>query len=101
LANDTDKMTGSPAVKTRSKLKLLDAVSALAVILLALEYWYFETSPYSIAALWLLIAVILGSQVIKRRLACPHCGTGVYAPWHYGYRSKVPDTCSHCDKPLP
>ena len=101
MADNTAKTAGKPGSRTRAKLKFLDGVSALSVLLLALEYLVFEDSQYSAVALWLLIAVILASQVIKRRLSCPNCGAGVYAPWHYGYRSKVPDNCSHCGKPLP
>lgn len=101
MADGTDKLTGKPGAKTRAKLKFLDGLSAMAVLFLVLEYWFFEASRYGALALWLLIAVILASQVMKRRISCPNCGAGVYSPWHYGYRSKVPDACSHCGHALP
>ena len=88
-------------VKTRKKLKFLDGLSAMAVLLLVLEFWVFSVHPYSAIALWLLVLVILVSQILKLRISCPACGHSVYRSWHYSYRAKVPDKCSNCGKALP
>lgn len=104
--NDTpqDQATNTGGIggtKTRKKLKFLDGLSALAVLLLVLEFWVFSVHPYSAIALWLLIVVVLVTQILKLRLSCPACGGSVYRGWRYSYRSKVPDTCRHCGKALP
>jgi len=101
-ANEPAPTTGDTGgLKTRKKLKFLDGLSALAVLLLALEFWISSGHPYSAIALWLLIIVILVSQILKLRLSCPHCGGSVYRGWRYSYRAKVPGECHHCGKPLP
>ena len=87
--------------KTRRKLKFLDGLSALAVLLLALEFWLFSGYFFAPVALWLLIIVVLAAQILKLRLSCPNCGGSVYRGWRYSYQSKVPGTCHHCGKDLP
>ena len=79
----------------------LDGISALAVLVLALEFWFFSDDRLGALALWLLVVVILVSQILKMRLRCPHCGASVYQGWRYSYRSKVPNACGKCEKPLP
>jgi len=90
-----------PGGKTRRKLKFLDGLSALAVLLLVLEFWVFADHVFAAISLWLAIIVILVAQILKLRLSCPACGGGVYRGWRYSYRSKVPGECHHCGKALP
>jgi len=100
-ATEPEVLAPVPGRKTRMKLKMLDAVSAGAVLMLALEFWLFKEHQLGALALWLLIMVVLGAQIIKLRLSCPGCGGGVYRGWHYSYRGKVPGNCHHCGAPLP
>lgn len=104
MSEDTQKTQEMPIVsgrKTRAKLKLMDALSAIAVLMLILEFWLFQEDQLSALALWLLIIVVLGAQIMKLRLRCPNCGGSVYQGWRYSYRAKVPGTCHHCEAPLP
>jgi hypothetical protein len=99
--SETDKLPVGAGHKTRAKLKLLDGISAIAVMLLIIEFWLFSENRFGAMALWLLVAVILAVQLLKLRLRCPSCSAGIYRGWRYSYRSKVPDQCKHCSKPLP
>jgi len=101
LTNNSNNQPSSTGGKTRAKLKFLDGLSALAVMLLILEFWLYSDDRFGAIALWLLIVVIMGAQVAKMRLSCPNCGASVYRGWRYSYRSKVPASCSGCGKPLP
>ncbi|PCI59462.1 MAG: hypothetical protein COB37_11490 [Kordiimonadales bacterium] len=102
---DTQQSNGetdaTPGVKTRAKLKLIDAISVLVVLGLALEFWFNADQRMGNAALWMLIAVILANQFFKRRLRCPGCGCTLYASWQYSYGSKVADKCRDCGKAVP
>lgn len=96
-----DEIEATPGVKTRAKLKVIDALSVLIVFGLALEFWFNADQRMGNAALWMLIAVILANQYFKRRLRCPGCGNALYASWQYSYGSKVADKCKGCGKAVP
>jgi hypothetical protein len=100
-SENSEKGTASAGRKTRARLKFLDALSAGAVLVLILEFWYFQEDQLGVVALWLLIVVILAAQIAKLRLKCPSCSGSAYRGWRYSYRAKVPGTCPHCDAPLP
>lgn len=101
MADDTNNAPATAGSKTRMKLKILDGLSALAVLMLIVEFWLFSDERFGAVALWLLIIVVLAAQILKMRLRCPHCGGSVYQSWRYSYRSKVPPNCYQCGKPLP
>lgn len=101
MESQQDTNTGTGGTKTRSKLKLLDAVSAVAVLMLIIEFSFFSEGVFGAIALWLLVVVILVAQILKTRLRCPNCGAPAYTPWRYSYRSKVSGKCSSCGEPLP
>ncbi len=101
MNSKADKLSVGAGHKTRAKLKFLDGISAVSVMLLIIEFWLFSENRFGAVALWLLVIVVMAVQLLKLRLRCPGCGAGIYRGWRYSYRTKIPNSCKGCGEALP